>query len=151
MLDTIEIKFLFCFSNESIAIVQTTQYLIQLEQFETALKHLSELSLANVDYIPQTLDCMDKLGKYEDIHALWDAFQKEIEEHQIKAKQKTQELMELAIQVKKQLYLLVEQKNYSAAKEVLTSYDKIIPNDPDLDEVRALIQTSYLLPPVVLS
>lgn len=55
--------------------------------------------------------------------------------------QDNQELMELAAQVKKQLYSFVEQKNYSAAKEVLSSYDKIIPNDPDLSCIREVIQS----------
>lgn len=59
--------------------------------------------------------------------------------------QDNQELMELAAQVKKQLSSFVEEKNYSAAKEVLSSYDKIIPNDPDLSCIREIIQSDVSL------
>lgn len=70
------------------------------------------------------------------------------EEQESKKKQllqDNQELTELAAQVKKQLYLFVEQKNYSVVKEVLASYDKIIPNDSDLSCIRELIQSEDYL------
>lgn len=69
----------------------------------------------------------------------------ELENKKKQLLQNNQELTELAAQVKKQLYLFVEQKNYSVAKEVLASYDKIIPNDSDLSCIRELIQSEDYL------
>lgn len=73
------------------------------------------------------------------IKLLTDHHQKEIEERQSKAKQDNQELMELASQVKKQLYAFIEQENYPTAKEVLAGYEKIFPTDPDLTSIREMI------------
>lgn len=73
------------------------------------------------------------------IKLLTDHHQKEIEERQSKAKQDNQELMELAAQVKKQLYAFIEQENYPTAKEVLAGYEKIFPTDPDLTSIREMI------------
>lgn len=73
------------------------------------------------------------------IKLLTDHHQKEIEERQNKAKQDNQELMELAAQVKKQLYAFIEQENYPTAKDVLAGYEKIFPTDPDLATIREMI------------
>lgn len=107
-------------------------------------------------YVGQALDADnigDELGYYRNmtkavdqykvmakpIKLLTDHHQKEIEERQSKAKQDNQELMELAAQVKKQLYAFIEQENYLTAKEVLAGYEKIFPTDPDLTSIREMI------------
>lgn len=107
-------------------------------------------------YIDQALEADnigDELGYYRNmtkavdqykvmakpIKLLTDHHQKEIEERQSKAKQDNQELMELAAQVKKQLYAFIEQENYPTAKEVLAGYEKIFPTDPDLTSIREMI------------
>lgn len=73
------------------------------------------------------------------IKLLTDHHQKEIEDRKNKAKQDNQELMELAAQVKKQLYAFIEQENYPTAKDVLAGYEKIVPTDPDLTTIREMI------------
>lgn len=140
------------------AIIKYTNLIYDKSIFnETSLRILPNYARFSY-YVGQALEADaigDKLGFYRNItHAvdqykvmakpmklLTDHHQKKQENMKKQRLQDNKELLELASQVKKQLYSFVEQKNYSTAKEVLASYDKIIPNDPDLSCIREIIQS----------